>query len=182
MGDKKPNTNQHEAIAMILDPNPTPPILVIGPFGTGKTFTLNLACVSILSQSPRNKVLICTHSNSAADIHLEHLNAKIENNPLFNQLRPLRVLNLFRKVMTVPKVLRKYCLVEGIQSFINIYTCFRIAKTNNFVLHKFYVCLSTFQLCTFGLMLNFPSFSFINMKTVIFTFTLIYPLVVHELQ
>ena len=113
MGDRKPNTNQHEAIAMILDPNPSPPILVFGPFGTGKTFTLSLACVSILSQSQRNKVLICTHSNSAADIHLEHLNAKKEKKPSLN-IQPLRVLNLFRKVHTVPETLRKYCLIEGI--------------------------------------------------------------------
>ena len=111
--DKKPNTNQHEAIAMILDPSPTPPILVIGPFGTGKTFTLNLACVSILSQSERNKVLICTHSNSAADIHLQHLDTKILEKPVLH-IRPLRVLNIFRRNQTVAENLRRYCLIEGI--------------------------------------------------------------------
>ena len=110
--DRKPNTNQHEAIAMILDPYPTPPILVIGPFGTGKTFTLSLACVSILKQSGRNKVLICTHSNSAADIHLERLHEEIREKPSLS-IRPLRVLNLFRKVQTVPAKLRKYCNIEG---------------------------------------------------------------------
>jgi hypothetical protein len=119
MGERKPNTNQHEAIAMILDPSPTPPILVIGPFGTGKTFTLSLACESILSQSGRNKVLICTHSNSAADIHLDHLNAKKENKPSLN-IQPLRVLNLFRKVHTVPQNLRRYCLIEGIYGTIMV--------------------------------------------------------------
>ena len=111
--DRKPNTNQHEAIAMILDPSPTPPILVIGPFGTGKTFTLSLACVAILSQSERNKVLICTHSNSAADIYLQHFDEKIAKKPLLN-IRPLRVHNLLRKVRTIPENLRKYCLIEGI--------------------------------------------------------------------
>ena len=121
--DRKPNTNQHEAITMILDPNPTPPILVIGPFGTGKTFTLNLASVSILSQSERNKVLICTHSNSAANIHLENLDAKIRKKPSL-RIRPLRVLDLFRKIQTVnPERLRKYCLIEGIFSVLTC-TCF----------------------------------------------------------
>ncbi len=110
--DRKPNRNQHEAIAMILDPSPTPPILVIGPFGSGKTFTLSLACVSILSQSERNKILICTHSNSAADIHLGHLDADIQAKPSFS-IRPLRVLGVHRKVNTVPEKLRKYCLIEG---------------------------------------------------------------------
>ena len=98
---------------MILDPSPTPPILVIGPFGTGKTFTLSLACVSILSQSERNKVLICTHSNSAADIHLQHLDAKIRDKPSL-RIRPLRVLNSFRKIQTVDEKLRKFYLIEGI--------------------------------------------------------------------
>ncbi|XP_028391345.1 probable helicase with zinc finger domain [Dendronephthya gigantea] len=110
--DQKPNTNQHEAIAMILDPNPTPPILVIGPFGTGKTFTLSLACVAILSQSESNKVLICTHSNTAADIHLGHLDKKIQDQKTSLSIRPLRVLNLSRNVMDVPEKLRKYCNIK----------------------------------------------------------------------
>ena len=113
--DRKPNTNQCRAIAMILDPSPTPPILVIGPFGTGKTFILNLACVSILSQSERNKVLICTHSNSAADIHLQHLDTKIRDKPS-SRIRPLRILNIFRRIQTIDETLRKYCLIEGIFS------------------------------------------------------------------
>ena len=111
--DRKPNTNQHEAIAMILDPNPTPPILVIGPFGTGKTFTLSLACVTILSQSKCNKVLICTHTNSAADIHLAHLDAKIENKPSFS-IQPIRIHHVNGNVLNVPEKLRKYFLIEGV--------------------------------------------------------------------
>ena len=135
--DRKPNTNQHEAIAMILDPNPTPPILVIGPFGTGKTFTLNLASVSILSQSERNKVLICTHSNSAANIHLENLDAKIRKKPSL-RIRPLRVLDLFRKIQTVnPERLRKYCLIEGIFSILKCVHVFKNRATEDFYLDNF---------------------------------------------
>ena len=110
--DNKPNDNQHEAIAMILDSNPTPPILVVGPFGTGKTFTLSHACVSILSRSENNKVLICTHSNSAADIHLSHLHEKLQKKK-GSKIRPLRLLNLLRNVSTVPEQLRRYCLIKG---------------------------------------------------------------------
>lgn len=111
---RKPNTNQQEVIAMILNPCPTPPILVIGPFGTGKTFTLNLVCVSILSQSEHNKVLICTHSNSAADLHLQHLDTKMRNKPSL-RIRPLRVLSISRNIQTVNlEKLRDYYLIEGI--------------------------------------------------------------------
>jgi superfamily II DNA/RNA helicase len=111
--DRKPNTIQHEAIAMILDPSPTPPILVIGPFGTGKTFTLSLACVSILSQSKRNKVLICTHTNSAADIHLAHLDAKIEKKPSFS-IQPVRIHHIHGNVSRISEKLLKYFLIEGV--------------------------------------------------------------------
>lgn len=38
------------------------PLLIYGPFGTGKTFTLATAARE-LSKQPHNKVLICTHTN-----------------------------------------------------------------------------------------------------------------------
>lgn len=38
------------------------PLLIYGPFGTGKTFTLATAARQ-LSKQPHNKVLICTHTN-----------------------------------------------------------------------------------------------------------------------
>ena len=39
-----------------------PPVLLIGPFGTGKTLTLAKSVISLLSE-PSNRILICTHSN-----------------------------------------------------------------------------------------------------------------------
>ena len=118
--DRKPNKNQHEAIAMILDSHPSPPILVIGPFGTGKTFTLSRACVAILSQSEGNKVLICTHTNSAADVHLEYLDAKIKKKQP-SSIRPLRVHKRFQNVSQVPVKLRGYCRIEGVVKL--LYAC-----------------------------------------------------------
>lgn len=38
------------------------PLLIYGPFGTGKTFTLAAAARELCNQ-PDNKVLICTHTN-----------------------------------------------------------------------------------------------------------------------
>lgn len=38
------------------------PLLIYGPFGTGKTFTLATAARELCKQ-PHNKVLICTHTN-----------------------------------------------------------------------------------------------------------------------
>lgn len=48
------------------------PSLVLGPFGCGKTKTL-FECVKLLTMNvPDVRVLICTHSNSAADLYVRH--------------------------------------------------------------------------------------------------------------
>lgn len=41
---------------------PVAPLLIYGPFGTGKTYTLAMASLEVICQ-PRTKVLICTHTN-----------------------------------------------------------------------------------------------------------------------
>ena len=68
--DPRLNPKQREAVIAIttaLD-HRLPPILVIGPFGTGKTFTLAQAAKRVIEQKPHHRLLICTHSNSAADL------------------------------------------------------------------------------------------------------------------
>jgi len=39
-----------------------PAVLLMGPFGTGKTFTMANTALEILQQ-PNTRILICTHSN-----------------------------------------------------------------------------------------------------------------------
>lgn len=52
------------------------PSLVLGPFGCGKTRTLS-ECIALLTvHMPTTRLLVCTHSNSAADIYVENLDAK----------------------------------------------------------------------------------------------------------
>ena len=46
------------------------PVIILGPYGTGKTFTLGRAIEQLL-QSGDNRVLVCTHSNSAADLYIK---------------------------------------------------------------------------------------------------------------
>ncbi len=49
------------------------PSLVLGPFGCGKTRTLN-ECIKLLaSHVTEARILICTHSNSAANLYVESL-------------------------------------------------------------------------------------------------------------
>jgi len=58
------NLQQRKAVLLgTADHNlPIPPVLLMGPFGTGKTFTMAKTALEILQQ-PGTRILICTHSN-----------------------------------------------------------------------------------------------------------------------
>lgn len=59
------NVKQKEAFGFAVGSSATTsvaPLLIYGPFGTGKTFTLATAARE-LSKDPGNKVLICTWTN-----------------------------------------------------------------------------------------------------------------------
>lgn len=59
------NVKQKEALGFAVgssDATSVAPLLIYGPFGTGKTFTLATAARQ-LSKDPGNKVLICTWTN-----------------------------------------------------------------------------------------------------------------------
>uniref|UniRef100_A0A665V716 Probable helicase with zinc finger domain n=1 Tax=Echeneis naucrates TaxID=173247 RepID=A0A665V716_ECHNA len=113
--DPRLNAKQKEAILAITTPIsiPLPPILIIGPYGTGKTFTLAQAVKHILRQD-HSRVLICTHSNSAADLYIkDYLHPYVEaGNP---HARPLRVYFRNRWVKTVHPVVQQYCLISSTQ-------------------------------------------------------------------
>ncbi|XP_076852956.1 putative helicase with zinc finger domain [Brachyhypopomus gauderio] len=111
--DPRLNAKQKEAILAITTPLSIslPPVLIIGPYGTGKTFTLAQAVKHILKQ-PGTRVLICTHSNSAADLYIkDYLHPYVEaGNP---HAKPLRVYFRNRWVKTVHPVVQQYCLIAG---------------------------------------------------------------------
>lgn len=60
------NIKQQQALSFIMgnssDPTSVAPLLIYGPFGTGKTFTIATAARE-LCKEPGNKVLICTCTN-----------------------------------------------------------------------------------------------------------------------
>lgn len=110
--DPKLNLKQKEAVLAITSPVtvPLPPILLIGPFGTGKTFTLAQAIKQLIIQ-PDARILICTHSNSAADLYIiDYLHQWVESG--VEEARPLRVYYHKRWVATVDTIVQKYCLIE----------------------------------------------------------------------
>lgn len=105
--DPKLNSKQKEAVLAITTPVhvPLPPILLIGPFGTGKTYTLASSIKQLLLQ-PETRILICTHSNSAADLYIkDYLHPWVEEG--LEEARPLRVYYHKRWVATVNTIVQK---------------------------------------------------------------------------
>ncbi|XP_028391343.1 uncharacterized protein LOC114516144 [Dendronephthya gigantea] len=102
--DRKPHTKQQKMIGTLFDPSPSPPILTIGPSGS----EIMMRAFGMISRIARsNKVLICTHSNSAADTWMAKILTKRELN-----IRPLRVYKGFQDALKIPENLRRYCNIE----------------------------------------------------------------------
>jgi len=111
--DSRLNPKQREAILAITASVTIslPPILIIGPYGTGKTFTLGQA-VRLLLKQPKTRVLVCTHSNSAADLYIhDYLDPAVQEGSCTTL--PLRVYYRNRWVQTVHPVVQKYCLIDS---------------------------------------------------------------------
>ncbi|XP_064477972.1 probable helicase with zinc finger domain isoform X2 [Ornithodoros turicata] len=116
--DSRLNVHQRRAIACITAPRNKPnipPVLIVGPFGTGKTFTLANAVLRVLQQDDEARVLVCTHSNSAADLYiLEYLDKYVKDHP---QARPLRIIYEYRKPNRVDPRLLPYCLQTNASAY-----------------------------------------------------------------
>lgn len=95
--DKRLNSNQRRVIERIasLEDNALP-LVLFGPFGTGKTFTLNQAVRLLVQLDKSHRILLCTHSNRAADIHVELLHGYLNMNGI-PAARPLRVYQPMRR-------------------------------------------------------------------------------------
>ncbi|XP_048205677.1 helicase with zinc finger domain 2 isoform X2 [Perognathus longimembris pacificus] len=95
---------------------PVPPLLIYGPFGTGKTYTLAMAALEVARQ-PQAKVLICTHTNSAADIYVrEYFHGYVSDG--HPEAAPLRVMYTDRPPnQTDPATLKYCCLTQDCRAF-----------------------------------------------------------------
>ncbi|XP_071616268.1 3'-5' exoribonuclease HELZ2 [Heliangelus exortis] len=114
---QKGNSKQKLAISFITGQATTsrqvPPLLIYGPFGTGKTFTLAMATMEILRQ-PNARVLICTHTNSAADIYIREYfhNYVTSGHPW---AVPLRIISTDRPVSLTDPITQMYCCLSADQ-------------------------------------------------------------------
>lgn len=96
--DQRLNENQKKVIQRIASSEyNAPPLVVFGPFGTGKTFTLNQAVRLLVQLDKSHRILLCTHSNRAADIHVELLHKYLTEQNGIPAARPLRVYQPMRR-------------------------------------------------------------------------------------
>lgn len=110
--DPRINSKQKEAVMAISAPLDVslPPVFLVGPYGTGKTFTLAHATKFILQQE-NTRILICTHSNSAADLYIrDYFHSYVEAGN--TAARPLRIYFKNRWTQTVHPVVRLYCYMS----------------------------------------------------------------------
>lgn len=91
--DVRLNPKQVEAVTTMVAPTEIilPPILLLGPYGTGKTFTIAQALLIMLMENPRNKVLLCTQSNSAADLYVKEFFDEWYTSTSNERLKPMRI-------------------------------------------------------------------------------------------
>ncbi|KAL2090568.1 hypothetical protein ACEWY4_012831 [Coilia grayii] len=106
------NGKQQAAMEFILGnvdgQNGVAPLLIYGPFGTGKTFTLASAAKEVVCQSD-GRVLICTHTNSSADIYVNrHFHQYFEAG--YREVRPLRIKTT--GLNATDAITKKYCLLS----------------------------------------------------------------------
>ncbi|XP_073325173.1 3'-5' exoribonuclease HELZ2-like [Pagrus major] len=113
---EKLNTKQQSAIDFITGnlsiQNFVAPLLIYGPFGTGKTFTLATAARE-LCKKPDNKVLICTHTNSSADLYVsDHFHPFIDKKN--DGMRPIRIKanKQGSALFATDEITLKYCLLS----------------------------------------------------------------------
>ncbi|XP_035520313.1 RNA helicase Mov10l1 [Morone saxatilis] len=99
------NPPQREAVKMILagECRPTPYVL-FGPPGTGKTITLIEAILQVYHHLPSSRVLVCTPSNSAADL----ICVRLHHSGFLHAASLARVNASCRQEESIPEVLRQY--------------------------------------------------------------------------
>ncbi|XP_068595015.1 RNA helicase Mov10l1 [Brachionichthys hirsutus] len=99
------NPSQREAVKRILagESRPTPYVL-FGPPGTGKTITLIEAVLQVYHFIPSSRLLLCTPSNSAADL----ICIRLHHSGFLDAASMARVNATCRQEQFIPEVLRQY--------------------------------------------------------------------------
>ncbi|XP_076459401.1 3'-5' exoribonuclease HELZ2-like isoform X2 [Babylonia areolata] len=107
------NSDQMQAVRFIVAERTgyTPPFIMFGPFGTGKTETLAQAAMVLLKEKSSTRILICAQSNSAANLYVAKYLDPYLTKANKSQLL-LRIVAEERFVENTPPAVRKYCCLS----------------------------------------------------------------------
>ncbi|KAK0154506.1 Helicase with zinc finger domain 2 [Merluccius polli] len=113
------NVKQQAAVDFIIGTSHSrkcvAPLLIYGPFGTGKTFTLATAARE-LTRDPKNKVLICTYTNSSADLYVkDHFHSFIIKGNC--GIKPIRIKSKHSSLRATDETTLKYCLLSKSRTY-----------------------------------------------------------------
>ena len=101
---------QMQALTGILQQG-SDPLIIAGPFGTGKTRVLARAAYELIMQNRSRIILICTHHQSSADTFIEYFHSLQMENQAFNRIKIVRVQIRMYRSRTKDKYPKYYCSV-----------------------------------------------------------------------
>ena len=109
---------QSVALSKMIESSEGPPVLLLGPFGSGKTRTIAHAIIQLYEDMKRRRnfdkrILICTHSNSAADHYIEDFIDPYLVKENFTHPVLIRVNWELRYTASVSATVLKYCEVRN---------------------------------------------------------------------
>ena len=104
------NPQQVSAMEAILLSESILPVVIVGSFGTGKTILLSQAAEYLIKYSKYCHILICTLTNSAANVYLEYFNKRI---PSDCDCKILRLVYKGRMITVITRHLHRYCLSDS---------------------------------------------------------------------
>jgi exoribonuclease R/predicted ribonuclease YlaK len=109
------SSGQMQALAGILQQRSTP-LIIAGPFGTGKTRVLARAAYELIKQDQINIILICTHHQHSADTFIEYFQSLQEENRQFHNINIVRVETSQYQSRVKMKCGHYYCSVRAVSS------------------------------------------------------------------
>ena len=158
---------QSAAFQQMITPESSLPILLLGPFGSGKTRTMATAILSLLKEAASdsknqqkgrmNRILICSHSNSAADHYIEDfIHPFLQTQHIDKSFKPLRINWEYRYSSSVSDIVLHYCLYDEGR--------FMYPDINTLKGHRIIVCtlVTADVLCSLNLPSDFFSHIFID--------------------